>query len=82
MNSKLSSRCAVAFFADCPWRQKNMDPETLKEVSEQHEKLYKMKEGLTSKSLGGVIHDATTNADPDTEKKDRTPKGKGKGRRR
>ena len=41
-----------------------------------------MKENLTSKSLGGVIHDATNNTDPDVEKKDRTPKGKAKGRRR
>ena len=59
-----------------------MDPETLKEVSDQHEKMYKMKETLTSKSLGGAIHDATTNADPDSEKKERTPKSKAKGRRR
>lgn len=59
-----------------------MDPETLKEVSEQHEKMYKMKDSLTSRSLGGAIHDATTNADSDAEKKDRTPKGKAKGRRR
>jgi hypothetical protein len=59
-----------------------MDPDTLKEVSDQHEKMYKMKESLTSKSLGGVIHDATTNPDSDAEKKDRTPKGKGKGKRR
>jgi hypothetical protein len=58
-----------------------MDPETLKEVSEQHEKMYKMKDSLTSKSLGSVIHDTTT-ADPDTEKKERTPKGKAKGKRR
>lgn len=58
-----------------------MDPETLKEVSDQHEKMYKMKESLTSKGLGGVIHDAT-NADSDAEKKDKTPKGKGKGKRR
>lgn len=59
-----------------------MDPETLKEVSEQHEKMYKMKESLSSKGLGGVIHDANTNADSDAEKKDKTPKGKGKGKRR
>lgn len=59
-----------------------MDPETLKDVSDQHEKLYKMKDSLASKGLGGVIHDATTNADSDVEKRDRTPKGKGKGRRR
>lgn len=62
--------------------QKNMDPETLKDVSEQHEKMYKMKESLTSKGLGGVIHDGTTNADSDSEKKDKTPKGKAKGKRR
>ena len=59
-----------------------MDPETLKEVSDQHEKMYKMKENLTSKSLGGVITDGTTNADSDAEKKDKTPKGKGKAKRR
>lgn len=59
-----------------------MDPETLKEVSEQHEKMYKMKDSLTSKSLGGVIHDATTNADSDAEKKEKAPKGRSKGKRR
>jgi hypothetical protein len=57
-----------------------MDPQTLKEVSEQHEKMYKMKENLTSKSLGSVIHEATTGPESDGEKK--APKGKGKGKRR
>ena len=41
-----------------------------------------MKDTLTAKGLGSVIHDATTGADSDAEKKDRTAKGKAKGKRR